>query len=259
MAHAECELPGSSAPSRRNSMTDTDLRQPDPGPLRAAAEAAELAQAASWLVRIDGCLADSDPLAPLARDIARSMTETGLTIHHCAQYHPLHRLGGVCLLAVRAESGTGSSGIAVSPVDRTRGGSFGRSGRNGRPSGYRLGRDLRCGCAAGPAGAGSPGGRGGRSDRGCVHAVPSGRCGRGGGRAGKRVPGRAAGSWPFRGDAEVVLQGPAAVVPVLRLSGRRRTTGQPPGPPGYGPPALRTRGPAARPGATRATLISGRL
>jgi hypothetical protein len=95
-------------------MTDTDLLQPDPGPLRAAAEAAELAQAVSGLVRVDGCrLAYSDPLAPLARDIARSMTEAGLTMHHCAQYHPLYRLGGVCLLAVRAESGTGS-GIAVS-------------------------------------------------------------------------------------------------------------------------------------------------
>jgi hypothetical protein len=47
------EKPGSSAPSRRNSMTDTDLHQPDPGPLRAASEAAELAQAASGLVSID--------------------------------------------------------------------------------------------------------------------------------------------------------------------------------------------------------------
>jgi|SRR5450755_2676815 hypothetical protein len=96
-------------------MTDTDLLQPDPGPLRAAAEAAELAQAVSGLVSIDGCrLVDSDPLAPLARDIARSMTEAGLTVHRCAQYDPLYRLGGVCLLPVPAESGTGSSGIAVS-------------------------------------------------------------------------------------------------------------------------------------------------
>ena len=96
-------------------MTDTDLYQADPGPLRAAAEAAELAQAVSGLVGIDGCrLADSDPLAPLARDITRSMTDAGLTVHHCAQHDPLYRLGGVCLLAVPAESGTGSSGIAVS-------------------------------------------------------------------------------------------------------------------------------------------------
>jgi glycerol uptake facilitator-like aquaporin len=42
-------------------------------------------------------------------------------------------------------------------------------------------------------------------------------------------------------------------------AGRRRTTGHPPGPPGYDPPALRTRGQAIRPGATRATLIPGRL
>ena len=50
-------------------MTDTDLHQPDPGPLRAAAEAAELAQAVSGLVSIDGCRPpDSDPLAPLAHE-----------------------------------------------------------------------------------------------------------------------------------------------------------------------------------------------
>jgi len=92
-------------------MTNTDLHQPGLGTLRAAAEAAELAQA---MLSIDGCrLADSDPLTPLARDIARSMTEAGLTVHQCAQHDPLYRLGGVCLLAVPAESGTCSSGIAV--------------------------------------------------------------------------------------------------------------------------------------------------
>jgi len=96
-------------------MTDTDLHQPDPGPLRAAAEAAELAQAVSRLASSGGCrLEDSGPLAPLARDIARSMTEASLTVHHCAQHEPLYRLGGVCLLAVPAESGTGHGGIAVS-------------------------------------------------------------------------------------------------------------------------------------------------
>ena len=95
-------------------MTDTDLHQPGPGPLRAAVDAAELAQAVSGLVRIDGCLADSDPLAPLARDIARSLTKAGLTVHYCAQHDPLYRLGGVRVLAVPAESGTGSNGIAMS-------------------------------------------------------------------------------------------------------------------------------------------------
>ena len=96
-------------------MPDTDLHRPCLAPLRAAAEAAELAQAVTRLVSIDGCrLADSDPLAPLARDIARSMTEAGLTVHHCAQHDPLYRLGGVCLLAVPPESGTCNGGIAVS-------------------------------------------------------------------------------------------------------------------------------------------------
>jgi hypothetical protein len=61
-------------------MTDTDIHQPDPGPLRAAAEAAEPAQAVSGLAGIDGGrLAGSDALAPLARDIAWPMTEAGLT------------------------------------------------------------------------------------------------------------------------------------------------------------------------------------
>ena len=49
-------------------MSDTDLHQPDLGALRAAAESAELAQAASGLVRTVGYLvADSDPLAPAER------------------------------------------------------------------------------------------------------------------------------------------------------------------------------------------------
>ena len=100
-------------------MTDTDLHQPDHGPLRAAAEAAELARAASGPVSIDGCrLADSDPLAPLARDIARSLTEAGLTVHRCAQHDPLYRLGGVCVLAVPAESGPVTAGSSC-PGPRT--------------------------------------------------------------------------------------------------------------------------------------------
>ena len=96
-------------------MTDTDFLQPDLGPLRAAAEAAELAQAASGLVSIDGCrLSDSDPLAPLARRIARSVTEAGLTVHHRARRYPLYRLGGVCLLAVPPGLADGRAGITVS-------------------------------------------------------------------------------------------------------------------------------------------------
>jgi hypothetical protein len=101
-------------------MSDTDLNQPDLGALCAAAESAELAQAASGLVRTDGYLvADSDPLAPLARDIARSLVQAGLTVHHCARHDPLYRFGGVCLLPIHAESGTGRSGIAVSWITHT--------------------------------------------------------------------------------------------------------------------------------------------
>jgi hypothetical protein len=96
-------------------MPETDFHQPGLGPLRAAAEAAELAQAVTGLVSIDGCrLADSDPLAPLARDIARSMTEAGLTVHHRTRRYPLYRLGGACLLTAPAELADGRAGIAVS-------------------------------------------------------------------------------------------------------------------------------------------------
>lgn len=96
-------------------MPDTDLHQPSLGSLRAAAEAAELARAVSGLVSADGYrLAGSDPLAPLARDIARSMTEAGLSLHYCARHDPSYRLGGICLLPVPAGPANGHAGIAVS-------------------------------------------------------------------------------------------------------------------------------------------------
>ncbi len=73
-------------------MSETDLDQPGLGPLRAAAEAAELAQVVPGLASADGYrLADRDPLAPLAREIARSMTEAGLTVHRCAAHDPGYR------------------------------------------------------------------------------------------------------------------------------------------------------------------------
>ncbi|MBO0815925.1 MAG: hypothetical protein J2P30_12405 [Actinobacteria bacterium] len=96
-------------------MTESDLHQPDLGPLRAVAEAAELADAASGLASADGYrLTDHDPCAPLARDIARSLTEAGLPVHCCARHDPRYRLGGVCLLPVPACQGTCPGGIAVS-------------------------------------------------------------------------------------------------------------------------------------------------
>ena len=96
-------------------MPDTDVHQPDLGPLRAAADAAELARAVSGLVTDDGYrLAGSDPLAPLARAIARSLTEAGLPLHGCAWHDPRYRLGGICLLPVPAGPADRRAGIAVS-------------------------------------------------------------------------------------------------------------------------------------------------
>ncbi len=92
-----------------------NLAQPDLTSLRVIAERAEIAEAVRELRNAYGYpLADSDPLAPLAREIARSLTEAGFTLHHCDQHDPLYPLGGVCLTPIPAEFGTGHSGIAVS-------------------------------------------------------------------------------------------------------------------------------------------------
>ena len=77
------------------------LEPPDLGPLRALAETAEFAEAMARLADAHGRpLPADDLLAPLARYIARALTEAGFTLHHCAQSHPLYRLGGVCLVPV---------------------------------------------------------------------------------------------------------------------------------------------------------------
>jgi hypothetical protein len=96
-------------------MSHTDPGQPDLAALRAAAEGAEFTQAEAALTGTYGYrLAGANPLAPLAGDLARSLTEAGLTVHHCAGHDPLYRLGGVCLLPVPADQGTGPSGVVVS-------------------------------------------------------------------------------------------------------------------------------------------------
>jgi hypothetical protein len=92
-------------------MSHTDLGQPDLAALRAAAGDAEFAEAQAGLVGSRGYpLAD---VGPLARDLARSLIEAGLSLHHCAAHDPLYRLGEVCLLPVPAEAGTGRGGISV--------------------------------------------------------------------------------------------------------------------------------------------------
>ena len=85
-------------------MSHTDIGQLDLAALRADAGDAEFAEAEAGPASAD----------PLARDLARSLTEAGLSLHHCAAHDPLYRLGGVCLLAVPAEPGTGRGGISVS-------------------------------------------------------------------------------------------------------------------------------------------------
>jgi hypothetical protein len=96
-------------------MSHTDLGQPDLAALRATAGNAESAEAEAGLLDSYGYrLGGADPLAPSARDTARSLTEAGLTLHHCATHDPLYRLGGVCLLAVPPEAGSGQGGILVS-------------------------------------------------------------------------------------------------------------------------------------------------
>lgn len=60
-------------------------------------------------------LRPSDPLAPLTRDVARSLVEAGFTLHHCARYDPLYRRGGVCVLPVAAgPSHDDPGGVVVS-------------------------------------------------------------------------------------------------------------------------------------------------
>jgi hypothetical protein len=88
--------------------------QPDLSPMRALADGAELADAVSRLAGEYGCpLRPDGPRAPLARDLARALTLAGFALHHCVQSHPLHRLGGVCLLPVAGGPGPADCGGVV--------------------------------------------------------------------------------------------------------------------------------------------------
>src|SRR2546421_656893 len=87
---------------------------PGLGPLRALAETQELADATAGLRDSYGHhLSASDPLYPLARDVAHALTEAGFTLHHCAQHDPLYRLGGLCLLPVSPGHDPGAVGGVV--------------------------------------------------------------------------------------------------------------------------------------------------
>ena len=109
------KVPPCPASTRPIPATRSICAPPDLGPLRAVAERAELADAVASLTGTDGYrLADTDPLAPLARDVARSLVEAGFTLHHCARTHPRYRLGGVCLLPIPDHYGDGQGGVVVS-------------------------------------------------------------------------------------------------------------------------------------------------
>jgi hypothetical protein len=98
-------------------MSDTDPRQPGPGPLHATADGAEVAQA---VPRPTGPskyrLAANDPSAPLTHSLGRPLAGPGYTTHHCTQ-HLLCRPGGMRLLPT-AESVADRSGMALSWIAR---------------------------------------------------------------------------------------------------------------------------------------------
>jgi len=109
----DCSRPVPAGPEDDDWLADA---WPDLGPLREAAERGELADAVACLAGSSGFrLRADDPLAPLAREVARALTRAGFAVHHCVQADPLYRLGGVCLLPVAAwaEPG-GRTGVAVS-------------------------------------------------------------------------------------------------------------------------------------------------
>jgi hypothetical protein len=100
-------------------MSDPGFTRPDLCSIPAAAEQAEFAGAARGLLSTDGYRqAGDDPLAPLAHDVACALVEAGFMLYPCHRHDPLCWLGGVCLMPIPAESGTGRSGIAVSRTTR---------------------------------------------------------------------------------------------------------------------------------------------
>jgi hypothetical protein len=96
-------------------MSDPAFTRPDLFSIRAAAEHAGFADAVRGLLSADDYpLAGDDPLAPLARDAARTPVEAGFTLHYRHEYDLLYWHSGVYLMHIPAESGTGHSGIPVS-------------------------------------------------------------------------------------------------------------------------------------------------
>src|SRR5260370_736260 len=84
--------PGGCADNRATDRVQPPTAAPRPRRCSAAqgtAEHAELAEAAARLTDASGYrAAATDPLAPLARDIARNHVAGGFALHHCARTHP---------------------------------------------------------------------------------------------------------------------------------------------------------------------------
>lgn len=103
-------------------MSHTALGRLDLAALRAAAGNAEFAEAKVGLGSARGYpLAGADPRAPLARDLARSLTEAAFTPHHCATYNPLYLLGRVLAAFGYQVAPFGSGGAWLVTGRRTRG------------------------------------------------------------------------------------------------------------------------------------------
>jgi hypothetical protein len=101
-------------------MSDPGFTRPDLCSIRAIASRAESAGARHDVLSADGYpLADDDPLVLLADDVARTVVAAGSALRYCGRHDSLYWLGGLRLMPIPAESGTGCSGIAVSRAART--------------------------------------------------------------------------------------------------------------------------------------------
>jgi len=100
-------------------MSGPSFTRPDLCSINVPTEQAEFGDEVCALFSGDGYpLPGDDLLAPPARDVGRTLVEAGFTLHHRDRYDPVHRLHGVCLVPIPAESDTHPSANAVSPATR---------------------------------------------------------------------------------------------------------------------------------------------
>ena len=96
-------------------MSDPSFTRPNLCSVHVPTEQAEFGDEVCGLLNGDGYpLPGEDLLAPPARDVGRTLVEAGFTLHHRDRYDPGHRLHGVCLVPIPAESDTHRSSNAVS-------------------------------------------------------------------------------------------------------------------------------------------------